>query len=404
MRNMNDHGVDIPVVVVTAYGDMEKAAACIKAGAFDFLSKPVNIERLGVSLRNALHTKFLQHQVQSFERHRTGGVSFSQVIGNNVAFRACIAQATKAAHGSMPLLIRGESGSGKTLLARAIHGSSGRSRHPFVTLNCSMLMEPSGTLALDKNLSPAHGNKLYEKILEANHGTLYISGVCNLSLPQQVLLLRALQENELPMEGGRATPVDVRVISGSSRSLDILVQKGEFRGDLLHRLAHSMISLPALRDRRDDIHLLVEYFIRKYAASEFKTVRSISPSALGMLVSHPWQGNVRQLENKIFRAVALSKNSQLDIDDFDMLQRDEAADYRVHEHSSASPYHAPALENTSLMSLVGPSGHMKRMDQLEVEAIRYALQYYKGHMSEVARRLGIGRSTLYRKIHDFDIA
>ena len=404
MQSLRENGIDIPVVVVTAYGDMEKASACIRAGAFDFLSKPINIERLDVSLRNALHAKRLQMQVQRLEKHRTGGASFSDMVGGNVQFTNCVGQATKIAHLNTPVLLEGENGVGKETFARAIHGASARSRFPFVVIDCGAVSEQS-----------SDHSALYKKLLEANQGTAYLVGICNLELERQAKLLRALQEGEI-VASGTITPtkLDVRLISSTNRNLDMMVQRGEFRSDLQHRLSSAHILLPALRDRRDDIHMLIEHFIRKYAALEYKTIRGITPSALGMLVSHSWHGNIRHLENLVFRAVVMTERSQLDIDDFEPLRKAQTisraqmiggSDMIGHnqEISAMQALSSIANESSSLMSLVAASGHMKRMDQLEVEAIRYALHYYKGHMSEVARRLGIGRSTLYRKMHDFNI-
>lgn len=392
MHMLTQHGIDIPVIVVTAYGDMEKARASIQAGAFDFLSKPVNIERLDVSLRNALHAKNLQSQVCRLEKKYMGSVSFSDMIGMNKQFSACIAQAHKAANNSFPILLEGENGTGKESLALAIHGAGYRKKNPFMELDCASLGDSQ--------------TKLYEKFYDANGGTIYLVGICNLRLECQAKLLRAIQESEVTLgEDMSPKKIDVRVISSTERCLDGMTERGEFRSDLKYRLSNTHIKIPGLRDRRDDIHLLVNHFIQKYAAREYKTIRGISSSAMGMLVSHTWLGNVRQLENIVFRAVVMTENMQLDIDDFELLFKPQ---FRT-QPEVVSGVNLMALSGlaagspSSLMSLVGSSGHMKRIDQLEVEAIRYALQYYKGHMSEVARRLGIGRSTLYRKMHDFNI-
>ncbi len=325
----------------------------------------------------------------------------------------------RAAQSTIPILIEGESGSGKELVARAIQGSSDRAGKPFVTVNCGAIPENliefilfghergSFTGATDKHLG---------KFQEADQGTLFLDEIGELRLDMQVKLLRALQEGEIdPVGAKRPVKVDVRIISATNRDLAELTRLGQFREDLFYRLNVFPINVPPLRDRRDDIPALARYFVTRFAAEENKPVVGLAPDAAELLERFNWPGNVRQLENTIFRAVVLCDGTQLDIADFPQIAAAMGVDQKMRrtpqttDHTRAidddldRPVAATRPASPYGFSAVDGAGHMRKLEEMESEMIRMAIARYDGHMSEVARRLGIGRSTLYRKLKDLGL-
>lgn len=395
---------DVPIVALTLYGDIETAAIAMKKGAVDFLSKPISLERLEISLHNALHISVLRKEVMRLARKQSGAVSFSDLLSVNTVFVTLKSQCERLARGKALLLLSGETGTGKEMMARAIHSASARANAPFVTVNCASLPAGREEAALFGCLNVGETDR--GKLAEAEGGTLYLANIEKLKLELQVKVLRLLQENNvIPLGSREPRSVDVRVIASTTASLLHRVELGQFRSDLYHVLSGATIHLPALRDRKEDIEMLARHFIARHATHEQRYVTEISHNALELLMGQPWFGNVRQLEDAICRAVMLAQGTQLEATDFAQL----VAGNRTREgrpHEFAAHVHAPGEgppDKHAILPLIDTHGHIKRMDQLEAEAIRYALQYYGGHMSEVARRLGIGRSTLYRKIHDLNI-
>jgi DNA-binding NtrC family response regulator len=318
------------------------------------------------------------------------------------------------------VLIRGESGVGKELVARAIQGSSDRAGRPFVTVNCGAIPEnliESILFGHEKGSFTGATDKHLGKFQEADSGTLFLDEIGELRLDMQVKLLRALQEGEVdPVGSKRPVKVDVRIISATNRDLAALSRDGQFREDLFYRLNVFPIFVPSLRDRRDDIPALARHFISRFAAEENKPVAGLTPEAAEILETFNWPGNVRQLENTIFRAVVLCDGTLLDVIDFPQIAAALGVEARVQRTqiaapmptasaAASAPLYAPAPAHASPYALSGTdaSGHMRKLEDIESEVIRMAIGRYDGHMSEVARRLGIGRSTLYRKVREYDL-
>ncbi len=413
LARMREAGCDIPVVVQTAHGGIDNVVSAMRAGAADFVVKPANPERLQVSLRNALAARRLAGELQRLKRKHDGTLSLSDVITRAGAMRPVLRAAEKAAASNIAVLVEGESGTGKELIARAIHGSGARRAKPFVAVNCGALPEnlvESILFGHEKGAFTGATEKHTGKFVEADGGTLFLDEVGELPAPAQVKLLRALQEGEVEPVGSRkSAKVDVRIISATNRDLVADVKAGRFREDLFYRLHVFPIHVPPLRERPEDIAELARHFLARIAAEEGKRVGAVSAQALTLLAAYRWPGNVRQLENAIFRAVVLAEGEEIGVNEFPQIAALAGADMGevMIEPSPAMaaalpeprepPRPVPLLTLPSL-ALIDTRGEVRPLDELERETIRFAISHYRGQMSEVARRLGIGRSTLYRKL------
>jgi DNA-binding NtrC family response regulator len=331
--------------------------------------------------------------------------------------RTVLNAAGKAAASAIPVLIEGESGVGKELIARSIHGSSARRARPFVAVNCGALPETlveSILFGHEKGAFTGATERHNGKFVEADGGTLFLDEIGELPAAAQVKLLRALQDGEIEPVGGRkSVRVDVRIVSATNRDLIADVKAGRFREDLFYRLHVFPISVPPLRMRRDDIPELTRHFLTRIAAEEGKRIRSISAEGLTLLAAYHWPGNVRQLENAIFRAVVLADGDEIGANEFPqiaaLLSSGAESAPPLIEPSPAmvaswpdtdgAAGHAPAHKAAGhSLPLTDPRGDVRSLEDIERDAIRFAISHYRGQMSEVARRLKIGRSTLYRKL------
>ena len=411
---------ELPVIVLTAKGGIDSAVEAMRAGANDFLVKPASPERIAISIRNQLKIGTLTGEVKQLKKKTENRLTFEDLIATSPEMRQVFRLGTRAAQSNIPILIEGESGAGKELIARAIQGSSERAGRPFITVNCGAIPEnliESILFGHEKGSFTGASDKHLGKFQEADGGTLFLDEIGELRLDMQVKLLRALQEGEVdPVGSKRPVKVDVRIISATNRDLAALARDGQFREDLFYRLNVFPIFVPSLRDRRDDIPALARHFIARFAAEENKPVAGLTPEAAELLEKFNWPGNVRQLENTIFRAVVLCDGSLLDVADFPQIAaalgvearqpRPAAAAAMSYAHAPApASYAASTPAHVSPFALNGTdaTGHMRKLEDIESEVIRMAISRYDGHMSEVARRLGIGRSTLYRKLKELGL-
>jgi len=414
LARMRSEDIAIPVIVQTAHGGIDNVISAMRAGASDFVVKPASPERLQVSLKNALTQSALAGELQRMKRSRSGTLTFRDIITRSTAMGSVLRQAEKAAASNIPVLIEGESGVGKEMIARAIHGSGERRAKPFVAVNCGAIPDnlvESILFGHERGAFTGASDRHIGKFAEADGGTLLLDEVGELPLPAQVKLLRALQEGEIEPVGARkSVQVNVRVISATNRNLISDVKSGRFREDLFYRLHVFPISVPPLRSRPEDIPDLVRHFLVRFCAEEGKTVKSVSADAMALLKNARWPGNVRQLENAVFRAVVLAESDEIGPLEFPQI----AARDTTPEHVTPAPLvpddsgsrigeqallieGGPAFAPDRLALLDGAS-QVRPLDELEVEIIRFAIAHYRGQMSEVARRLRIGRSTLYRKL------
>lgn len=415
LAKLREAGHAVPVIVQTAHGGIDNVVSAMRAGAVDFVVKPVGPERLLVSLRNALATRALAGELSRLKRSRAGTLTVRDIVTRSPRMRAVLRAAEKAAASTIPVLISGESGVGKELVARAIHGSGERRAKPFVAVNCGAMPDTlveSILFGHEKGAFTGASDRHLGKFVEASGGTLFLDEVGELPPAAQVKLLRALQEGEVePVGGRRAVKVDVRVISATNRDLIADVAAGRFREDLFYRLHVFPVTVPPLRERAEDIPDLVRHFVLRFAAEEGRRVRRVSVEALAVLSRHPWPGNVRQLENAVFRAVVLADGEEVGLAEFPQIAGpanpsvDTAADLAANlPQTSAAETPFVSLDVTEppaaagLLRLLDRDGEVRPLDEIEAEAIRFAVAHYGGQMSEVARKLKIGRSTLYRKL------
>ncbi|MCJ2128728.1 sigma-54-dependent transcriptional regulator [Methylobacterium sp. E-045] len=420
MAQMRQSGLDTPVIVQTSNGSIDAVVNAMRAGATDFVVKPAGAERLQVSIKNALKVDQLEEEVRRMRRRASGSLTFKDLSSRSPDMERVIRLAERSAKSNIPVLIEGESGVGKEVLARAIQGSGDRRGKAFVTVNCGAIPDnlvESTLFGHEKGAFTGATERHVGKFVEASGGTLFLDEIGELPLDAQVKLLRALQEGEVdPVGAKRSVRIDIRLISATNRSLLDLVKQGRFREDLYYRLNVFPMTLPPLRARREDIPDLVRSFCARFAAEEGKRVRAITPEAMSLLSRYGWPGNVRQLENALFRAVVLADSDELTVAEFPQIAAQvEGFDVRIPAAPVQPMVHAGTPEpvreivrvevrDPHAMTLVTEeSGEMKPMDALEAEIIRFALQYYRGRMSEVSRRLGIGRSTLYRKLKDLGL-
>ena len=417
LAKMRDAGLNIPVIVQTAHGGIDNVVSAMRAGAQDFVVKPVGFERLQVSLRNALNTSALKGELQRIKHSREGRLTFADIITRSETMAAVLRTAQKAAASSIPVLIEGESGVGKELFARAIHGSSERKAKPFVAVNCGAIPDnlvESILFGHEKGAFTGATERHTGKFVEASGGTLFLDEVGELPLAAQVKLLRALQEGMVEAVGGRKpVKVDVRIISATNRKLLDLVKNGAFREDLFYRLHVLPLTIPSLRTRREDVPHLLRHFLARFAAEENRSITGISGEAVAHLAQLDWPGNIRQLENTVYRAVVMSDSDQLGLADFPQAAAHAGPDAPL-SHSQPliiGPSTAPAmvsgneipiapLPSAGSLALLTSAGEVRPLEEMENEIIRFAISHYRGQMSEVARRLKIGRSTLYRKLDE----
>jgi DNA-binding NtrC family response regulator len=419
---------DLPVIVQTAQGSIETVIKAMRAGADDFVVKPISPERLRVSMQNLLKVNALTEEVKRLNKKVSGVLTFDDLIASSPAMANVIRLGRRGAQSNIAILIEGESGVGKEMIARAIQGESDRAGRPFVTVNCGAIPEnlvESILFGHEKGSFTGASSKHSGKFLEADGGTLFLDEVAELPLDMQVKLLRAIQEGEIDPVGARKpVKVNIRLISATNRNMIEMVKKGQFREDLYYRLNVYPIMVPPLRERTEDIPALVEHFITRFAAEEGRKVRGITPEALGLLQAYAWPGNVRQLENTVFRAIVLCEGDHLEVQDFPQI----AALVEGYEIKIPAAPPAPAKpslpKGTAAISgglpmrssgsavsdgmalgipVVTEGGHIRKLEEVEADMIRLALNRYRGQMSEVARKLGIGRSTLYRKMKDLGL-
>lgn len=407
-------GVRTPVVVLTATGGIETVVRAMQAGAQDFFVKPASPERILISIRNALQLGDLTAEVDLLKRRQSGRTSFDDLVGASAPMRLVKTLGQRAAKSTIPVLILGDSGVGKEVIARAIHGASDRAGKPFVAVNCGALpanLVESILFGHEKGSFTGAHDKHLGKFQEANGGALFLDEIGELPLDMQVKLLRALQESEIdPVGSKRPVKVDVRIISATNRDLQQAVKEGRFREDLFYRLNVYPIEAPSLKARREDVPSLVDHFVRRFNVEEGKRVVGATPETIQMLQGHDWPGNVRQLENAVYRAIVLCDGPYLQPHDFPAISGVAAPVIDFEPQPAAFDTAAPSAVAMPVPSASGlheapvrildEKGHLRTLEEIERDLIQHAIEVYAGHMSEVARRLGIGRSTLYRKVRE----
>ena len=374
------------VIVITGHGTISTAVTAMQQGATTYLTKPLDLNELRTVVDKATERHRLVRSNEELRRQLNEKFGFEGVVGNSLAMNKVMSRIRLVAPSPATVLINGENGTGKELVARAIHNNSPRKNKPFVALNCAALSEgilESELFGHEKGAYTGADRLRKGRFEFANGGTLFLDEVGDLPMATQIKLLRVLESREIMRVGSNdPIPVNVRLISATNRDLEKLVQDGQFREDLYYRLKVVTIRLPPLRERVEDIPLLCEHFLKEFSATHGRSVPSISPAVMRALRSFDWPGNVRQLRNMLESMMVMDEDGRLDLDDLpDELQQVQAS-------GSVSPQE----------SLIG-----KPLDIVEAYYIEQALKLTAGNREEAAKLLGIGERTLYRKIKSYKI-
>lgn len=373
---------DIPVVVMTAFGSLETAVSAIRVGAFDFVTKPIEMDLLAIVLQRAVTHRRLQDQVKLLSERVEQNGRFGEMIGDSPAMQDLYDQLTRVADSESSILITGESGTGKELVARSLHRRSRRAKGPFVPVNCAAIPETLLESELFGHAKGAFTDARSERkglFQQAEHGTLFLDEIGEMPQSMQAKLLRALEENKLrPVGGDKEVEFDVRVLSATNRDLETAIEDGRFREDLYFRLNVIQLELPPLRARGTDVLLIAQHYVTTLAARAAKAITGISDKAAEKLLAYSWPGNVRELRNVIERAVALTRYEQIAIEDLPEKIRNYRSDQVV------VGGHDPA--------------ELLPMEEVERRYIQHVLNTVGGNKTTASRILGLDRKTLYRKL------
>jgi len=380
-------GSEVESVIMTAYGSIENAVSAMKLGAYDYLTKPINPDELLLRVKKVLEKKSLREEVHRLRERLQGRQQLQGVVAESTAMRRILQIIERISEQDIPVLITGETGVGKEVVARAIHNTSARAKGPFVAINCCTLPEDLLDSELFGHIKGAFTGAISNKMglfREADGGTLFLDEIGDIGPRLQVKLLRVLQEGEVrPVGGGAPINVNVRVISATNSYLEEAVEAGQFRSDLLFRLNVLPITIPSLRDRREDIPPLVEHFLQRLRDKTHNSELNITAEARRKLMLYDWPGNVRQLENIIERSFALYPGPVLDANEMAI---------NMPLNASQSAAGNGAVEDLNQMSLV----------DVETRHIQRVLAACDNNQVAAARVLGISRSTLRRKLEQVD--
>lgn len=375
----------IPVIIMTAYSSVETAVKALKQGAHDYLTKPLDFDKLRLTIERAMEHTRLKEENRLLRQTLGQQFDSQNIIGKSPAMLKLLETVSQVAPSEATVLISGESGTGKELIAGAIHFNSLRKDGPFVKINCAAITETlleSELFGHEKGAFTGADRRKEGRFSQAHGGTLLLDEVSEMSLMMQVKLLRALQEREFNRVGGEATiQVDVRVIAATNKDLMEQINDGAFREDLYYRLNVVELEVPPLSHRKEDIPLLAQHFLETFVAKNRKEIKGFTPKAMDNLIHYDWPGNVRELMNAVERGVVLARTNYLDVTDFSFM------------HNSILQTDQESADSAAL-SVKGdvPLGEIERA------AILSTLQATGGNKSEAARRLGITRKTLHKKL------
>lgn len=382
---LSENRPDLPVVIMTAFGSLETAIAALRAGAYDFVTKPVDLDLLHISLERALQHRHLQEKVKLLKTQVRRQRSDDEMLGESPAFVEVKQQIARIADLDTSVFICGESGTGKELVARALHRQSRRSEGAFVAINCAALPENLLESELFGHVRGAFTDAREQRkglFVEANDGTLLLDEIAEMPLSLQPKLLRVLEDHKVrPVGGSNEIDCNVRVLAATHQDLEAAVAAGKFRSDLFYRLNVIQLDLPPLCERGNDILLLALHFIQQLSKRFNKSVVGVSQPAVAALLAYRWPGNVRELRNVIERAVALTLHDQLTLEDFPL---------QIRQPVSSTPQSASLID----------AGNILPLEQMERRYIQQVLDQLDGNRTLAARLLGVDRKTLYRKLKE----
>ncbi len=386
---------DLPVMMLTTTDDTDVAVRAIKSGATDFIVKPASVEKLSLTLTNAIKLRALTREVARLKRDKEGALMFTDLVGHDGGLAESVTLGRRAAASDVAVFVTGETGTGKEGFARAIHGESRRVGAPFIAINCGAIPEnlvESTLFGHEKGAFTGAISRAPGKFREADGGTIFLDEIGELPLDAQVKLLRVLQQKEVePVGAARPVKVNVRIISATNRDLKADVQAGRFREDLYFRLNVLPVQLPPLRTRGTDAVLLAQHFIKRFAASDALPIKPLTADAKEYLLHHAWPGNVRELENMVHRALVLSDANEIDRAQLSSIHDTVVEPAHVAQHTATSP-------RSISLSLQHADGRFKTADEIEAEAMQRVLDHYEQNITRAADALGIAKSTFYRKL------
>lgn len=403
IRRMKLLSPSTPIILMTAHGNVETAIEAISAGAFDFVVKPIHFAQLSISLERAMQVKKLHEENQTLKKAVRAERINDDIIGKSEAIRRVLDVTERVSKSSTNVLITGESGSGKEVIARMIHRRSDRHSEPFIALNCSAIPEhllESELFGHAKGSFTGAQDKRVGLFEEANRGTLFLDEIGDLNPALQAKLLRVLQERKIKRVGENVfRDIDVRIIAATHKTLPIEVREGRFREDLYFRLNVIPIHLPPLRERPEDIIPLAEHFLKKFKPERGAPL-TFSKAALDSLLKRPWKGNVRELENTIERAVVLSTTGEIQPENLASLEYGPSHDEAVHSHNSSRMRPETKFDPSSFT--ITSNAPMKTLEELTSDYIEHVMGRVGGVKEQAARVLDIDRKTLYRRIQSIE--
>ncbi len=391
LRRIKSEYPHIPVVMLSAQGSVQVAIDAIHIGAYDYLTKPVDRERLEVVIRNGIKQFRLAMELSETQRRLREGTVFANIVSIDPKMKRVFELVSKSANSHVSVLIQGESGTGKDLIANALHELSNRRDRPFVVVNCaaipSELLE-SELFGHEKGSFTGADQMKIGKFEAADGGTLFLDEIGTMEFQLQAKVLRAIQQREFTRVGGiKAVHVDVRIVSATNSDLQHMVREGKFREDLYYRIATFPIAIPPLRERKDDIILLAEYFLERSVDRRAKDIRGLSKEAMVALTQYPWPGNVRELQSVIDRAIILTDDPVISID-------------QLPQNIAERGIQASSAEG-GIFNLSSPNDLLP-FEVFKKSIIRKAFELCDGNISEVAQRLNISRTTVYRMLEGED--
>ncbi|HPX50361.1 MAG TPA: sigma-54 dependent transcriptional regulator [Deltaproteobacteria bacterium] len=374
----------IPVIIITAYSSVESAIEAMKKGAYEYLMKPLDFEEMHMKMEQAMEHCRLKEENRILKEIIGEHFDTRNIIGKSPSMIRLLETTSKAAASDATVLITGESGTGKEMIAGAIHFNSTRENHPFIKLNCAAISEgllESELFGHERGAFTGAVRRREGRFSQAHRGTLFLDEISEMSMAMQAKLLRVIQEKEFTRVGGEEVlTVDVRIITATNRDLLAEVQQGNFREDLYYRLNVINLKVPPLRERREDIPLLAEHFLKMFSAKNDKAIKGFTPQAMDRLIRYRWPGNVREMMNAVESAVVLSDSEYISESDLSLLHAE-----------------LPSLEAVAPVSADLP------LEEVEKTTILKTLEISGGNKSEAARKLGITRATLHKKLKKYRV-
>jgi two-component system response regulator HydG len=389
LKQIKQHNPAIPILIMTAYSSVESAVEALKAGAYDYLTKPLDFDALKMAVERALEHKTLKAENQALKEKLRSDFDLRNIIGKSWPMKELIEMVAMIAPSEATVLTTGESGTGKELIVRSIHFNSGRREGPLVTVNCTALTETlleSELFGHERGAFTGADKRREGRFMQADRGTIFLDEIGEMSPMMQAKLLRVIEDRKIQRVGSdESIKVDVRIVAATNRDLQEDVSSGKFREDLYYRLNVVTLKVPPLRERLDDIPLLAQHFLDKYAESNRKQVKGFTPLAMDMLLKYVWPGNVRELENAVERAVILLPG-----------------DYISEKELPLSITHSYSHESRSI-EFRSEVAQPQSLEEIERKVILVTLEETRGNKSDTARRLGISRRTLYKKLQKYGV-